>query len=177
MPAHATEYRSSAPRSFLPRTSKQRTVVFALSLLTFLCAAQVVRELLTRSAILEQISEIARESGMLHSRPLIERDGRRFLWALGQRGSEEEEWFDVTDSKIDPEQFQYGLGKDLIASIDSPQFLDADDPRLIDAGINGASRVIGFVHEGDARAYPLHILNRHELVNDIVGGKPVTVGW
>ncbi len=30
---------------------------------------------------------------------------------------------------------------------------------------------------GDARAYPLGILTRHELVNDVVGGVPVTVSY
>lgn len=29
--------------------------------------------------------------------------------------------------------------------------------------------------EGDARAYPLHILTWHEVVNDVVGGRPVAV--
>ena len=38
-------------------------------------------------------------------------------------------------------------------------------------------RVIGFAHGGEARAYPIALLNHHELVNDTVGGKPVTVGW
>ena len=67
--------------------------------------------------------------------------------------------------------------QEALPSIDSPQFLDAEDPRLGDAGIDDATRIIGFVHAGDARAYPLDILDRHELVNDTVGGKPVTVGW
>jgi hypothetical protein len=35
--------------------------------------------------------------------------------------------------------------------------------------------VILFEHEGDARAYPLQILTWHEIVNDEVGGIPVTV--
>jgi hypothetical protein len=36
--------------------------------------------------------------------------------------------------------------------------------------------VLGYRHKGEAKAYPLAIMNRHELVNDVVGGKPVTVG-
>ncbi|MGH2602162.1 MAG: DUF3179 domain-containing protein, partial [Dehalococcoidia bacterium] len=35
--------------------------------------------------------------------------------------------------------------------------------------------VIAFEHAGDARAYPLAILIWHEIVNDTVGGLPVTV--
>ena len=37
--------------------------------------------------------------------------------------------------------------------------------------------VIGYVDGDDARAYPIALLDQHELVNDNVGGKPVTVGW
>ena len=163
--AHDAATRACASRSFLPRTSGQRAVAVALSLLIVLFAA------------LDRLSQPSRETGKLHSRPIIEREGRRLLWARGARDGRETEWFDVTESKIDPERFQYGIGKDTISSIDSPRFLDADDPRLRDAGIDDETRVIGFVHKGDARAYPLHILNRHELVNDTVGRKPVTVGW
>ena len=35
--------------------------------------------------------------------------------------------------------------------------------------------VISFEVDGDARAYPLQILTWHEIVNDVVGGVPVTV--
>ena len=36
-------------------------------------------------------------------------------------------------------------------------------------------RVAGIVVNGEARAYPLSILNAHEVVNDVVGGVPVAV--
>ncbi len=31
--------------------------------------------------------------------------------------------------------------------------------------------------DGDARAYSVQLLSRHETVNDVVGGKPVEVTW
>ena len=37
--------------------------------------------------------------------------------------------------------------------------------------------VLGVEIEGDARAYPIKVLSRHEVVNDIVGGKPIAVTW
>lgn len=65
-----------------------------------------------------------------------------------------------------------GPPKDGIPAIDDPLF----DP--IDSALNRVAAqepVIVFEHEGDARAYPLSILMWHEIVNDEVGGKPVTV--
>ncbi len=108
---------------------------------------------------------------------LKEQDGRRLLWAKGDPESEESQWFDVTDIPLDPLKFQYGIGKDTIPAIDEPLFVAVDDPRLEEQNVTDDSRVIGYAVGGDARAYPIRIMDRHELVNDAVGGNPVTVAW
>lgn len=41
----------------------------------------------------------------------------------------------------------------------------------------GPDRVIGVVVNGAARAYPLKILNWHEIVNDTLGGEPILVTY
>ena len=38
-------------------------------------------------------------------------------------------------------------------------------------------QVLGVVHKGIARAYPIRILSWHELVNDDFGGDPLLVSW
>ncbi len=108
---------------------------------------------------------------------LKEQDGRTLLWAKGDPESEESQWFDVTDIPLDPLKFQYGIGKDTIPAIDEPLFVAVDDPRLKEQNITHDSLVIGYAVGGDARAYPIRIMDRHELVNDAVGGNPVTVAW
>ena len=30
---------------------------------------------------------------------------------------------------------------------------------------------------GEARAYPISVLNSREIVNDVVGGRPILVTW
>jgi hypothetical protein len=66
-----------------------------------------------------------------------------------------------------------GPPKDGIPSIDKPTFkLVADGSELTDK-----DPVIGLAIGGDARAYPLRILIWHEIVNDTVGGIPVTVTY
>lgn len=112
-----------------------------------------------------------------HNRPILERDGRTLLWALGDPDSDEAQWFDMTDSLIDPATFQFGLGKDAIRAIDEPVFVEVDDPRLAKARIGDNTVVIGYAASGEAKAYPLFIMSRHELVNDRFAGTPVTVGW
>ena len=66
------------------------------------------------------------------------------------------------------------LGKDAIRAIDSPRFLSGFE--ALDQ-MRPNEPVLGLVIDGDARAYPTAILSRHEIVNDIVGGKPLAITW
>lgn len=65
-----------------------------------------------------------------------------------------------------------GPPRDGIAPIDEPRFGDVS---LGNEWLNDEEPVIFFEHNGDARAYPLRIMTQHEIVNDEVGGIPVTV--
>lgn len=113
---------------------------------------------------------------------------KTFIWAGGERSGSESKWYDFTGSPIAAAELQFGIGKDAIRAIDDPLFVAPDDPRLMERGqrryrsgggpkTSDDIKVIGYVVNGDARAYPTTLLNSHELVNDRVGGKPVTVGW
>ena len=64
-----------------------------------------------------------------------------------------------------------GVPRDGIRSIDNPVF--APIAELKD--LAGTEPVIGLIVNGVARAYPLQILTIHEIVNDVIGGVPVTV--
>ncbi len=37
--------------------------------------------------------------------------------------------------------------------------------------------VIGIALNGEAKAYPVDVMGIHELINDVVGGAPITVRW
>jgi hypothetical protein len=70
------------------------------------------------------------------------------------------------------EIFSGGPPKDGIPPIDAPQFVSVAEA---EAWLRPVEPVI-FVQVGDdARAYPLQILTWHEIVNDTVGGAPLTV--
>jgi hypothetical protein len=64
------------------------------------------------------------------------------------------------------------LPRDQITPIDEPIFVPvADTPDYMEA----REPVVAVIVDGDARAYPLAILMWHEIVNDTIGGVPVTV--
>lgn len=65
-----------------------------------------------------------------------------------------------------------GPPKDGIPAIDRPQF---DTVAKADGWLKPKEPVILLERAGDARAYPLQVLIWHEIVNDMVGGTPVSV--
>lgn len=65
-----------------------------------------------------------------------------------------------------------GPGKDGIPPLDAPTFVSVE---RADKWMEGENPVIAFEQNGDVLAYPLQILSWHEIVNDIVGGTPVTI--
>ena len=66
-----------------------------------------------------------------------------------------------------------GPPKDGIPSIDDPRFVPVSEV----TDLTDTEPVIGVTVNGEARAYPLGILTRHEIVNDTIGGVPVTVTY
>ncbi len=66
------------------------------------------------------------------------------------------------------------LGRDGIPAILKPDMVSADFAAF---QMDPNERVLGISIKGDHRAYPLNMLSRHEIVNDVVGGTPVAVTW
>jgi len=65
-----------------------------------------------------------------------------------------------------------GPPKDGIPSIDKPKFSTASE---VQSWLGKDEPVVAYADGDDARAYPLQILIYHEIVNDTVNDKPVTV--
>ena len=71
-----------------------------------------------------------------------------------------------------PEGVRQLLPRGGIPAIFEPEFVPASE-----AEISDSAWVLGVYLNGDARAYDLNILNHHEIVNDVIGGRPVAPVW
>lgn len=82
--------------------------------------------------------------------------------------------FDLTKHSVPLEQIvDGGPGKDGIPAIRTPQFVSISESTfLLDA-----DRVLGLKLGAEAKAYPIKILNWHEIVNDSVDEKSVVVTY
>ncbi len=71
-----------------------------------------------------------------------------------------------------PEEFIQVLPRGRIAAIDTPSFVAAGEAEIADE-----AWVLGVLLDGQAHAYSLNLLNRHEVVNDQVNGKNFAAVW
>lgn len=83
--------------------------------------------------------------------------------------------FDESTTKSVPlEDLHQGCpARDCIPSIDAPKYIPANGARHV----ADDDRVIAISLNGDKRAYPARILDRHEIVNDTIGGVPIAITW
>ncbi|MCA9509981.1 MAG: DUF3179 domain-containing protein [Myxococcales bacterium] len=66
-----------------------------------------------------------------------------------------------------------GPVRDAIRAVDAPGFASADDAKWVAPD----TVVVGLALGGEARAYPVHLLEYHQVVNDVVAGTPVVVSY
>ncbi len=66
-----------------------------------------------------------------------------------------------------------GVPVDGIPALDNPFMIPAEDASYL----NPDDLVFGVEIDGDERAYPLRIMNWHEMANDVVGGVPVSLAY
>ena len=78
------------------------------------------------------------------------------------------------DPLIDPTELVDAASYDGIPSVDDPVTITAE---RAGAALADTEQVMLVEHGGQARAYPIRSLIRHEIVNDVVGGLPVAVTW
>ena len=82
--------------------------------------------------------------------------------------------FSVADALIPVGEIHSGgPPRDGIPSIDRPHFVSADSTSFLQAN----DRVLGIVRNGVSKAYPVAILNWHEIINDRFVSEPVVVTY
>ncbi|MCH7944933.1 MAG: DUF3179 domain-containing protein [Armatimonadetes bacterium] len=71
-----------------------------------------------------------------------------------------------------PADVHFVLPRDAIQAVWEPQFVAAAD-----ADMPADALVIGVAFDGEAHAYSINLLDTHEIVNDVVGGRKIAATW
>ncbi len=81
---------------------------------------------------------------------------------------------ETPDFRPGPEDVITLLPYDAIKAILEPRLVDVE---WANQQMTDLEQVIGVSIGGEHRAYPIYMLSSHEIVNDVVGGKPIAVTW
>jgi len=99
------------------------------------------------------------------------------LWPLWQSSAFSRSYhngFELQDPLIPATEILHGgPPKDGIPSLDKPSYIDASEMNQLKPN----DRVLGIIYKGEARAYPIRILNYHELVNDEIAGDKILISF
>ncbi len=96
------------------------------------------------------------------------------LWLCTSLNAQVKNGFDLKDALIPVDQIvSGGPAKDGIPAIDQPRFVQVADADFLQPD----DMVLGLTRQGLARAYPLRILNWHEVVNDQLGSEAITITY
>ncbi len=95
------------------------------------------------------------------------------LWLAGPSFAQSLNGFDLKGALVPASAIaRGGPPRDGIPAIDRPRFVSAAQ-----SGLGDKDRVLGIVRDGVIRAYPVRILNWHEVVNDRIGGEFVAITY
>jgi hypothetical protein len=82
--------------------------------------------------------------------------------------------YDGVKTRIRLEEVVWGgVNKDGIPDLINPPVVSASEATYLEP----SDRVFGVSLNGESRAYPLRILNAHEMANDVVGGVPFALAY
>ena len=80
---------------------------------------------------------------------------------------------DLEDKQGDYEKYsRRPVPKNTFPVFDNPTMTEADKTTIGDQ-----EYVIGVECDGEAKAYPIAVMGRHELGNDVCGNSHITVSW
>lgn len=82
--------------------------------------------------------------------------------------------FDITNALVNPAEIKKGgPPRNGIPALNYPQFLKANEASFL----NDSDLIIGLTSGNESKAYPIGILNWHEIVNDSLNNKTIVITY
>lgn len=96
------------------------------------------------------------------------------IYLLSGMSFSEDNGFDLTGALVPADKiFNGGPPRDGIPSIDEPTFINASKAQFLKPD----DSILGLHYKGVARAYPIKILNYHEIVNDQIHQQAIVISY
>ncbi len=110
-------------------------------------------------------------------RPISVENGK--IFTVGDKkmmygGEDSLSHFDITNSELKDEQFHYGIGREAFPALLAPAFTTI---QIADTQWHDTTRFLVAYSGEEVKAYSVPDLTRHEVVNDMLGGKPIMAAY
>jgi len=115
-------------------------------------------------------SQFRGPSNQVTTRVIHADDGRQLLHG----GQDESMHFDITTFRLDPANLNYGIGREAFPALIEPKFISAAEAS---EWLGPDDRVLAVRIKDEVRVYPVELLIRHEVVNDVVAGVPIFAAY
>ena len=102
-------------------------------------------------------------------------EGNQTIYIVDRTGKKWDVTYAVEELGMRTAAFQYGLGPNAIQPIIGPE--------MVQEGQWGyplptsEEMVLGLIRDDDVRAYPLNVVRRHEIVDEVVGEEALAVAY
>ena len=100
----------------------------------------------------------------------FDEDGKRMLYG----GIKDSQHFNISNLSLEEEQFHYGLGREAFPALLAPKFTDI---KTADKQWKDDARFLVAKSGHEVKAYSVKDLTRHEIVNDVLNGKPIMAAY
>lgn len=87
---------------------------------------------------------------------------------------------DRSPTELNVEDKEADYDRHAFQALPADSFPVFDDPKMtaaVDTTLDDQEYVIGVVCDGEAKAYPVSVMGRHELGNDVCGTTQIAVSW
>ncbi|WP_430965864.1 DUF3179 domain-containing (seleno)protein [Spongiimicrobium sp. 2-473A-2-J] len=141
-----------------------KSLILLLSVVVILSCKQQKKELPKTKKTEETVKKkrpVALENGKF-----FEVDGKKMLYG----GEKDDQHFDITGYELKDGQFHYGIGREKFPALLEPEFTSV---RQADSIWADSTRFLVAYSGKEVKAYSVKDLTRHEVVNDVLDGKPI----
>ncbi len=114
----------------------------------------------------EEVTPKKQRPVALENNKFFEVNGKKMLYG----GKDSIQHFDITGYDLKDEQFHYGIGREHFPAILQPEFITVQEADSVWAD---DTRFLVAYSGDDIKAYSVKDLTRHEVVNDVLNGKPI----
>ncbi|MBL4593169.1 MAG: DUF3179 domain-containing protein [Flavobacteriales bacterium] len=123
--------------------------------------------------VIEQVTPIVAK----HKRPISIKNGK-FFEVNGQQllygGEDSTQHFNITGYILIDKQFHYGIGREVFPALLKPEFISVTEA---DTSWADTTRFLVAYSGNEVKAYSIKDLTKHEVVNDVLDGKPIMAAY